>query len=165
MPLTVSGNIKVGMTWSEALSAGVNSGTYGGALNISETFAAGTGGNAMNEVWTKSATLAISTPVTHTLSNLADDLGRTIPLAKVRLMAICNDGTAVLLVGGAAANPWGAIVGDAATDKLKVPPGGFIIIGAPELAGLAVGVGASDQLKLDPGATACPYRLVFFGEA
>jgi hypothetical protein len=165
MPLNVTGNLDISIRATESLVNGLGSGQVAPALTVSLGFGNGTGANNINEVWTKSATAAAA-PVTYTLSALVDDLGRTIPIAKVRGIVVANlsgtDGQ-TLTIGGAATNPWTAPFGSA-TDKLKIPAGGPFALGAPLATGLGVTAGASDQLKLDPGANTIPFKIFFLGE-
>jgi hypothetical protein len=165
MPLNVTGNLDVTIRATENIANGLGSGQLAPTLAVSLAFGNGTGANNVNEVWTKSATAAAA-PVTYTLSALVDDLGRTIPIAKVRGIVAANlsgtDGQ-TLTIGGAATNPWAAPFGSA-TDKLKIPAGGAFAMGAPLATGLGVTAGASDQLKVDPGANTIPFKLMFLGE-
>lgn len=161
MALSVTASIKCNVTGSETLTAELASGPLSAALAFAQSFANGTGANNINEWWTDSRTLAISTPVTLTLSALTDGLGRNIPFTKIRLLLVKNNGTANLLVGGATAPV--ALFADA-SDIIKVPPGGMLLIVAPGAAGIPVTVTTADGLKLDPGATACPVEIIILGE-
>lgn len=163
MSYVVTGNLTCKVTISETLTNGLSSGPVGGTVSYNLAFGNGTGAGNMNEPFSLSATLAISTPVTHTLSALTDAIGRTVAFTKVRLGMIINNGTADLIVGGAATHPWLAPFGDV-SDKVTIKPGGVWLFTAPGTAGLAVGSGSADQLKFDPGSTACPYKIILFGE-
>ncbi len=163
MALVVTGTTTLNSSFTETVTNGLITGSVGANVSYSKTWTNGSGADQVNYVFTKSATLAISTPVTLTLSALTDDSGRSIPFTKIRELVLKNNGTAVMHIGAAAANPWAAIVGDAATDKIPIRPGGVLMMVAPDVTGFAVSSGASDQLKLDPGATACPYELSLKG--
>lgn len=162
MPLDVTAGLTVRLKTQETLTLGIEIGQVPGDLNLALTFANGTGANAINQRWTKTRT-ATAAPDTWTLSAITDDLGRSIPFAKVRLVIIQNLGVADLKVGNAASHPWAAPFGST-TSMLRVPAGGFIIIAAPTAAGLAVGSGTSDQIMIDPGAATVDYQMVFLGE-
>ena len=161
MPLSVTGNIKCSLAASEALTAELATATLGASLAYAKAFGNGTGANNINQWWTDTRTLAVSTPVTLTLSALIDGLGRSIPFTKLRVIMIKNNGTANLIVGGATAPV--PIFSDA-TDKIPVRPGGCLIIVAPDASGIGVTATTADGLKLDPGATACPVEVAILGE-
>lgn len=161
MSIPVTGSIRCTAGLSEALVSELAAGTTSATLVFQKTFANGTGADAINSGWTDTRTLAISTPVTLTLSALTDGLGRTRAMTKIRLLMIKNNGTANLIVGGATAPV--AIFSDA-TDKIIIPPGGVLVLVAPGASGIAVTATTADGLKLDPGATACPVEIVIEGE-
>lgn len=163
MSLTVSGNVKCSVNYGETLTAGLGSGNVAATIGFTQALANGSGANSINECYSDSGTLAVSTPVTLTLSALTDDLSRTIAFTKVRVLAILNSGTADLKVGGAATHAWVGPFADA-TDIAVVKPGGILFLAAPDASGMAVTSGTSDQLKLDPGSTACDYKIVILGE-
>lgn len=162
MPLDVTASVKLAVTMQEILTTGIESSNLAGVLSVATALAAGTGAGNIQQKWTKSATVTAA-PVTWTLSAITDDLGRTIPFAKVRFFAIVNLGTADLLVGNAGSHPWAAPF-SAGTERVRVPAGGWLAMSAPSAAGLAVGSGTSDQLKIDPAAATIDYQLVFLGE-
>lgn len=161
MSLPVTGNVKCSVNASEALVSELASGTLSSALAYALPFANGTGANAINQWWTDTRTLGVSTPVTLTASALSDGLGRTIAFSKIRLIMIKNNGTANLIVGGATAPV--PIFSDP-TDKIPIRPGGVLLIVAPDASGIPVTVTTADGLKLDPGATACLVETLILGE-
>lgn len=130
---------------------------------LATAFGNGTGANAINRSWRKSATAAASTPDTWTLSGLVDDYSRTIPIAICRLVLIFNRGTTRLLVGGAAVDPWVAPFGGP-TDRVVCPAAGWLGLCGPDAAGLGVTAGVSDQLKVDPETFSVDYLMIFLGE-
>jgi ABC-type sulfate transport system substrate-binding protein len=165
MPQVVTGNLNVSASATETIANGLASGSLSPGLAVSAAFAAGTGANKIQYTWTKSAT-ATAAPVTYTLSALVDDLGRTIPLAKVHTLVIAHLGVVdaqPLTIGGAASAPWLAPFGDI-SDKIKIYAGGVLALSAPLATGFAVATGTSDQLKLDPGANTIPFKIHLMGE-
>ena len=160
MSLPVTGNVKCSVSASEALVSELATGTLSSTLSYALSFANGTGANAINQWWTDTRTLAVSTPVTLTASALTDGLGRTVAFTKIRLLMVKNNGTANLIVGGATAPV--PIFSDV-SDKIPVRPGGCLIIVAPDASGIGVTATTADGLKLDPGATACPVEILILG--
>lgn len=163
MPLNVTANLKLSVTVAESIAIGVGSGDVNAALSPTFTFANGTGANNIQEQWSKTHTAAASTPDVWVLSALTDDQGRTIPFAKVRAWLVINLGTTDLLIGNAPTHPWAAPFGSA-TDRVRCPAGGFVVLCAPGAAGLGVTSGSSDQLQVDPGASSCQYQILAIGE-
>lgn len=161
MSIPVTGNVRVTTSLSEALVSELATGTTSATLVFQKTFANGTGADAINSGWTDTRTLAISTPVTLTLSALTDGLGRTRAMTKIRLLMIKNNGTGTLTVGAATA---AVLLFSDVTDKIPIPPGGVFLIVAPGATGIPVTATTADGLKLDPGATACPVEIVIEGE-
>lgn len=162
MSLNVTANLKLSVTTSETLATGLGTGTVGGTSGLNVAFANGTGANNINEYWSKDHTAAAAAD-TYTLSALTDAVGRTVAFAKIRLLMIVNLSTFPLTVGNAGTHPWAAPF-DAATDTVKVPAGGCLLLVAPDSSGLAVASGTSDQLKIDPGANTVEYQITIFGE-
>jgi hypothetical protein len=165
MPQNVTGNLDVQIKAAETVANGLGSGQLAPSLAVALAFGKGVGANNIQYVFSKSAT-ATAAPVTYILSALVDDLGRSVPLAKVRGIVIANlsgtDGQ-TLLMGGATTNPWLAPFGDV-SDKLKIHASGVFALAAPLATGLGVTAGVSDQLKLDPGAATIPFKIFFLGE-
>jgi hypothetical protein len=161
MSLPVTGNVQLKANASEAITSELATGTLAASLSFALSFANGTGANNINEWWTDTRTLAVSTPVTLTASALTDGLGRTVAFTKIRLLMIKNNGTADLIVGGATAPV--PIFSDA-SDKIPVRPGGVFLIVAPGASGIGVTATTADGIKLDPGSTACPIEVLILGE-
>lgn len=123
---------------------------------IEGTFAEGTADNELNKVFSKTATLAISTPVTFDLSALASASG-SVALTKLRKLLIRNlSATHALLVGG------GTDPIPLFPSAITLPPGGIFFGVFPIGASVAIG-GSSDQLKLDPSTNAVPYLIEISG--
>lgn len=165
MPQNVTGELVVSIKAAETIANGLGTGQLSPSLAVTLTFGSGTGSGKVQQNWTRSATAAAA-PVTYTLSAMVDDMGRSVPLAKVRGIVIANlsqtDGQ-TLTIGGAATNPWLAPFGDV-SDKLKIHAGGVFALAAPLATGLGVTAGSSDQLKIDPGASSIPFKIFFLAE-
>lgn len=99
-------------------------------------------------------------------ASLSDAFGNSITLTKLKLLVIKASPNNVndLLVGGAASHPL-AIFGDAATDIIKVKPGGTLILIAPKAAGYAVVAATSDVLTIanSGSGTAVVYDILLAG--
>jgi hypothetical protein len=122
-------------------------------ISYSQDFESGTGDEQANVVWTKEYNQSAAVTV-DLAGSLTDIYGQTVTLTKVRCITIKNLSTTTgftLTVGGAASNQFSSPFGSA-TDKVKVPPGGCLVLAAP-LDGFTVTAGSGDQLKMDPGGT------------
>lgn len=129
-------------------------------LNKPRTFrwSDGTGAGQANRVFADRRQLAASANESLDLAGgLTDALGATITLAKVRALLIEADAgnTNTLVVGGAAANAFASLFGDA-TDKIVVRPGGLVLIVAPDATGYAVTAGTGDLLQVANGGAGTP---------
>lgn len=96
---------------------------------------------------------------------LTDDLGAAVNFAKVKAIMIKAAAANVndVVVGAAGTNPFLGPLADA-TDKIKIAPGGVLLIAAP-VGGWAVGAGASDVLRIANGGagTSVTYDLTLLG--
>lgn len=139
------------------------------AYTAAASLANGTGANQANSLWIDTRTLAASASEELDLAGgLTDAFGNVLTLTKVKGLLIEADDANVndVLVGGAASNAWAALFGDA-TDVIRVKPGGFILLAAPDANGLAVTAGTGDKLKLanSAGSTSVTFTIAFVGVA
>lgn len=129
-------------------------------------FTTGAGANGANEFFSDTRTLADSASESLDLAgSLTNGLGVTVALARVKFIYIKNKSTTqVLSVGGAASNQFINWVGDA-TDIVKLRPGGFLLLVAPDATGYAVTAGTGDLLKIANGAAGAStdYDIVIGG--
>lgn len=122
------------------------------ALKAEAAFTTGAGANQVNEVFSDTRTLADSASENLDLAgSLTNAFGVTVALARVKFIFIRNkSSTQVLSVGGAASNQFINWVGDP-TDVVKIRPGGFLLLVAPDATGYAVTAGTGDLLKIANG--------------
>jgi len=137
------------------------------------TFGLGTGALKINLISKLYQASLVATTAVIDLTALLDEWGTAINFARVKGIVIYNFATTpgfVLKVGAAGTNPWDGLAVTAASDKFKVPPGylngpvvvpGFVMVGAPDAAGLVVGT--PKNIQLDSGANTVPYGIQFFG--
>jgi hypothetical protein len=167
MSLTVEGSVSIKSNYTETITIGLGSAQIPEGINHTETYTNGTGANAINEIWSKTSTPAISTPDTWTLSALTQALSgsgsRTIAFTKVRMIIIENNGTGVLLLTAGATHPVGWLPGSTET-AVPIEPGGTYVMTAPGSAGLTVTSSSADTIQIDPGATAGNYKILIVGE-
>lgn len=110
----------------------------------------GSGANQANKIFTDTRTLAASASETLDLAgSLADAFGATLTFTKVRGLVIAADAanTNDVVVGGASSNGFVTPFG-AATDKVKVKPGGLLVLVAPDVNGYAVTASTGDLLQV-----------------
>ncbi len=138
-------------------------------LSISQqiTFAEGTGANQANRVWSDTRTIAASTSEDLDLSGsaLLDPYGVAVVFTKVKAIFVraAAGNTNNVVVGGAAATQWAAMLGT--TGTVTLPPGALFAAFNPSTAGYAVAAGATDLLKVaNSGAgTSVSYDIVIIG--
>lgn len=125
----------------------------------------GTGADQANQVWhdTRTLTTGASETIDINSAALLNALGEGITFTKVKVILIKNKGTTTLSVGAAAATQFVAPFGSA-TDLVKIPPGGILLLTAPDANGFACAAGATDFLKIANSAGASiDYDIVLIG--
>lgn len=167
MALNCTGRIQISTNVTEVVTLGLASGTFPVDDSYLVNFAAGTGANAIDEEFTRSATLAISTPVTLTLSALTDDLGRAVPFARVKVFLADNTATTAdgydLRVAAGATSGWTAPF-DGTAGKFTAKAGGLAFLYAPLATAFPVGAGTSDQVTItNLGAGSVTFNIVISG--
>lgn len=139
-------------------------------LNLSKAIelAAGTGANQADVLWSDTRILTASSTENLDLNGtgLTNALGETASFVKVRglYVAAAAANTNTVNVGGAASNGFITPFGDA-TDVLKVRPGGFVFLAAPDTTAYAVTAATGDLLKIANGGagTSVTYDIVLVG--
>jgi hypothetical protein len=131
------------------------------------TLADGSGVNQASKLFSDKRTLIASASEDLDLAGaLTDPLGAALTLTKVKLLLITADpGNANdVVVGGAAANAFATPFGDA-TDKLKIKPGGILLLVAPNAGGYAVTAGTGDVLTVANGGagSSVTYSITVIG--
>jgi hypothetical protein len=161
---------KIAVMISAALSGAADIGAVVQEINNygpSVTFADGSGANQANKLFTDQRVIAASGNEALDLAGvLTDALGQATSFTKVRAILVKASAANVndVLVGGAASNGFATMFGDA-TDVLKVKPGGFVLLVAPDANGYAVTAATGDQLKVaNSGAgTGVTYDILILG--
>lgn len=102
-------------------------------------FLTGSGLDQASKVYTEALSIAASSSETLDLTTLTDPLGAALSFGAVKAVVILADATNAntILVGNAASNQWAAPF-DAATDVVKVMPGGALVLLNPTAAGWTV---------------------------
>lgn len=161
--MAVSGSIKATMNFAQTATGGLATASSSLNESISLSFADGTAANQANVLWSDSRTLTATSEDLDLAGVLASVYGVTVALARVKGLYIKNThATASLTIGGASSNAWATLFGDA-TDKLVIPPGGFVLLAAPLATGYTVTAGTGDKLKIDSGASTIIYRIALLG--
>jgi hypothetical protein len=125
----------------------------------------GTGADQGNQVWSDTRTLTTGANETLDINGtLFNAAGESVTFTKVKIILIRNKGTVTTLsVGGAATNGFISPFGSA-TDVLKIPPGGLLLLTAPDVTGFAATAATADQLKITNSAGASvDYDIVLVG--
>jgi len=129
---------------------------------LTDTLANGSGADQANLMWYDTRTLA-ATSEDLDLWGITDVFNDTIYFGRVKALIIENTSeTDDLYVGGASSNAWATWVGDA-TDKVKIRPGGFMLLWAPDAIAYNVIAGTGDKLKIDAGSATITYNIAIIG--
>ena len=154
-------NIKATLTNSLDLA------TSASTLNTSRgpTLANGTGANQVNMVFHDQRTLADAANETLDLNDgsLTDALGVALTLETLKVLYIKNTSVdANLLIGGAGANSIG-LFGDV-SDIISLPPGGELLITAPDATGIDISTNSDLKLEHDgTGSSNLVYDIIALG--
>lgn len=113
--------------------------------------ATGTGAGQADKIWTDQRTLtASSTEDLDLVGTLTDAFGATISLARVKAILVRAAAANVnnVIVGGASATQWAALLGTTGTVTLR--PGSLFVAvaGAADATGYVSAAGATDLLKV-----------------
>lgn len=134
-------------------------------------FTNGTVSDQADKLFVDERAFASSTADTIDLAGvLTDAFGATITFAEIVGVIIINASKAgvrntVTLSVGAGTNPWFGLFG-ATGDVVKVPPGGFIAMFAPDASGYGtVTAATADILTITPGAAAGTYQIAILGRS
>lgn len=159
-------SISLAATLLQAVDLGSAQATMRGGLSVN--FSDGTGAGKANKVFADTATLAASATAAIDLNGtLLDAFGAVVSFTKIRALVItaAAGNTNDVQVGGAAANGFIAPFG-AATDKIKVKPGGAFALIAPDVNGYGVTAATADLLQITNGGagTGVTYSIIVIGE-
>lgn len=138
-------------------------------LNYGKTsrLASGTAAGQADLMFSDTRTLAASASESLDLSGtLTDALGATLAFARVKAIVISASAanTNDVVIGGAASNTFVGPFADA-TDKVKVKPGGMLVLVAPGATAYPVTAGTGDLLQVANSAagTSVTYDVVIIG--
>jgi hypothetical protein len=164
---TLSSTLKAALTAVYQGSPDVGTLKQEVAYSASASLSNGTGANQANALWLDTRTLAASATENLDLAGvLVDAFGNTLTFTKIKAVLVEADDTNVndVVLGGAGSNPWLAPFGDA-SDTIKVKPGGFIMMVAPDANGLAVVASTGDILKVanSAGSSGVTYTIALVG--
>ncbi|MFH9403261.1 hypothetical protein ACH4JS_26450 [Streptomyces sp. NPDC017638] len=137
------------------------------SLSRSVSLSSGTGPGQADRVWSDRRTLAASANEDLDLAGvLLDAFGATVTFARIKglVIAAAKDNANSVIIGGAASNPWPALLGTTGTVTLR--PGAFLAVGAgPADAGYAVTASTGDLLRVANGGSGTPvtYDVLLIG--
>lgn len=166
MPLTT----RVTVELTGLLTAALDFTTPSSSVDIRQQIdlASGTGAGQADKIWTDQRTLTASSTEDLDLAGvLVDPFGATITLARVKaiLVRASAANTNNVVVGGASATQWAALLGTTGTVTLR--PGALFIAaaGAADATGYVTAAGATDLLKVaNSGAgTSVVYDIAVIG--
>jgi hypothetical protein len=168
MAVTLTSTLKVNFTAS-LVNAGTRiTATAPVAHSYTLSLASGTIINTADKIFHDDRTVTAASPDSIDLAGaLTDPLGATVTFAKIIGIIIENSSTTaaeILEVGGNAA-PFSTWLG-AASDTIKIGPGGCFVLFNPSLAGYAVTGTTADILDIDVASgTNVPYIITVVGRS
>lgn len=166
MPLTSRITVELAAT----LTAALDFTTPSSSVDIRQQFdlASGTGAGQADKIWTDQRTLtASSTEDLDLVGVLTDAFGGTISLARVKaiLVRAAAANTNNVIVGGASATQWAALLGTTGTVTLR--PGALFVAaaGVADATGYVTAAGATDLLKVANSSSGTPvtYDIAVIG--
>lgn len=129
---------------------------------IADALASGIGADQASLMWYDTRTLVANFEDLD-LWGITDCFGDTVYFGRVKGLIVYNtSSTSDLWVGGAAASTWATWLG-AANDRVKVRPGGFLMLWAPDAAAYNIISGAQDVLRIDSGVATITYKIAVIG--
>jgi hypothetical protein len=165
MPLDTEILLTLGATLTKALDLNIPESVLRFVKEI--RLANGTDADEADKIFHDRRTLVASDSEEHDLAGgLTDAFGDVITLARMKVLLIYADPANVndVVVGGAAANALVTPFGDP-TDKVKVRPGGLLILVAPDVVAYGITAATADLLKVanGGGGTSVTYDIVIIG--
>lgn len=167
--MALSGSLKI--TLQALLSGAADIGSRQQDINytVSRPFASGTGADQADLTFADTRTLSASSTESLDLAGgLTDALGNTLTFASVKALIVvaAAANTNDVIVGGAASNAFSTMFGDA-TDTIKVPPGGVMVLADFGATGFAVTASTGDLLKIANGGsgTSVSYDILIVGDS
>lgn len=121
----------------------------------------GTGASQCNMIFSDTRTLTATSETLDLAGALTGAFGSTLTFTKLKVLYIRNTSTTDNLIVGNATNPV-PLFSDA-SDKYPIPPGGILLITAPNASGIAVTASTGDGIKIDAGSATITYDIVMIG--
>lgn len=164
MATSLSASIALAISAAYANSLDVGAAQYPLAYNPSFQFVDGVGANQAKSLFSDTRTITASSNDDLDLSGvLLDAFGLTLSPTKLKAIIVTADLANVndVVVGGAASNQFVAPFGSA-TDKVKIKPGGMLVLVAPDVNGYAITAATGDILRIANGGagTSVNYTIV-----
>jgi hypothetical protein len=152
----VNADLRVTSSYTNLTTAGTG-GTAPDSYSDSPalSWSAGTGTAQVDRSWSR-VNPSLTGAETLTLSALSGPFGSTVAFAHVKKWAFRNTSTFAATIKPGATHGWTPLLPAAG---VVVGPGGVLVFGDRDGAGLAVTSGSSDQVTIDFGANAGSYRL------
>ena len=136
-------------------------------LSFSGSLSTGTGVNNCDRRYTNSVDIASGTPLDLDFAgSLTDGLGQTVVFARIKLIFIWNTSTtaaSILTVGADGGAPLANFLGDAASDTVKVGPGGVFLNYNPSATAFAVTATTADVLQISCASGTATTKIVIVG--
>jgi hypothetical protein len=169
--MQVTSQSQLGIAFTEALLYGIG-GQVNAAIAMTLRSAFRASGSAIDQcdlIYCKNYPLTAA-PVVIDLQSITDVLAGSIAFARLRMIALRNNGTGdgqIVLIGANGANDFLGLTASAATVTLNLYPStgandGFMIFQAPNVTGMLVG-SSTHLLKLDPQSATLSVDLLLAG--
>lgn len=160
--MTLTATLSVGIQAELAGAPDEGSAVHTIAKKLTQAFSNGTGANQANNVFADDFAISGAGTQTYDLAGgVTNALGQTLTFTAIKALIVQNTGSAVLNIGGGS-NPFLGWLGDA-SDVIKVPVGGFVVLCDPTAAGQAVTASTGDIVTI--GATDGAGTIIVIGEA
>jgi hypothetical protein len=131
--------------------------------DYTQLLANGTGANQASQHWHDQRTTAGNDDLDIS-GSLTNVFGTSIVFTKIKAIIIkaASANVGDVLVGAAASNQFLTFLGSA-TDKIKVKPGGLLILVAPDANGYAVTAATGDILRVASSSGSVTYDIILIG--
>jgi len=162
---TLAASIALALAGTFNGSPDVGAITYSFPFAPNFVFTDGAGANQANKIWSDIRTLAASANEDLDLNGatLTDALGQALAFTKVKALIVVADvaNTNQVVIGGAASNGFISPFGSA-TDKVKLDPGGMLVLVNPSAAGYGVTAATADLLRIANGGAGTSVNYTIF---
>jgi hypothetical protein len=165
--MTLTANLNVQFSASQTGTHTIAEPNFEPRISMSLAFEDGVGLNQADLQWVIERTLAAgASDLLDLTAGLMDAFNKPIVFAEIVAILITTDAenTDNLEIGAAASEAWTGIFG-AATDKIKLPPGGMFAISSPGDPGIGAVDGTSNtlQLKNASATESCSFQIAIVG--